>query len=293
MSAITPTRFAPGILAGQRRRGWIDRSIQAVLFLCAFLSVATTAGIVWVLLSEAVGFFQRVSPLAFLTGRQWSPLINPQSFGVLPLVALAACSVSDAAVTLPDPAVDTPAAAAAKGMQTAVFAGGCFWGIEAVFENVKGVTKAVSGYSGGTADTAQYEKVSSGRTGHAEAVEVTYDPSQISYGQLLKIFFSVAHDPTELNRQGPDVGPQYRSAIFFADEEQKRIAQAYIAQLQSAKVFRQPIVTEVTPLKAFYAAEAYHQDYVVHHPDQPYIVYHDLPKLANLKLQFPQLYRGR
>jgi peptide-methionine (S)-S-oxide reductase len=211
--------------------------------------------------------------------------------GVLPLVALAACSVSDAAVTLPDPAVDTPAAA--KGMQTAVFAGGCFWGIEAVFEHIKGVTNAVSGYSGGTADTAKYNVVSSGSTGHAEAVQVTYDPAKVSYGQLLKVFFSVAHNPTELNRQGPDTGPQYRSAIFHVNDEQKRVAQAYIAQLQSAKIFPRPIVTELVPLKAFYAAEDYHQDYVVHHPDQPYIVYNDLPKVASLKKQFPQLYTER
>jgi peptide-methionine (S)-S-oxide reductase len=158
---------------------------------------------------------------------------------------------------------------------------------------VKGVTQAVSGYSGGTAETADYQKVSSGTTGHAEAVQVTYDPSKISYGQLLKVIFSVAHNPTELNRQGPDTGPQYRSAIFYANDAQKRVAQAYIAQLQAAKVFARPIVTEVVPLKAFYAAEAYHQDYVVHHPDQPYIVYNDLPKIAHLKQQFPQLYVGR
>ena len=211
--------------------------------------------------------------------------------GVL-AVALAACGASGAAVTLPDPAVDA-APAKTKALQTAVFAGGCFWGIEAVFENLRGVSQAVSGYAGGTAETAKYPLVSAGTTGHAESVQVTYDPSQISYGQLLKVFFSVAHDPTELNRQGPDVGPQYRSAIFFVNDEQKRVAQAYIAQLQTAKSFRRPIVTEVAPLKAFYAAEDYHQDYVVHHPDQPYIVYHDLPKLAALKKQFPQLYSGR
>jgi peptide-methionine (S)-S-oxide reductase len=213
---------------------------------------------------------------------------------VLAVTVLAACNASDAAVALPDPAVDTPTAATkTKGTQTAVFAGGCFWGVEAVFEHVKGVTQAVSGYAGGSADTAQYEKVSSGTTGHAEVVQVTYDASQVSYGQLLKVFFAVAHNPTELNRQGPDTGTQYRSSIFFANDEQKRVAQAYIAQLQSAKVFARPIVTEVVPLKAFYAAEAYHQDYVVHHPDQPYIVYNDLPKVANLKQQFPNLYVGR
>jgi peptide-methionine (S)-S-oxide reductase len=206
---------------------------------------------------------------------------------------LAACSATDAATpSLPDPSVDVQKANA-KGTETAVFAGGCFWGIEAVFEHVKGVSQAVSGYAGGSADSATYQKVSSGTTGHAESVSVTYDPSQITYGQLLKVFFSVAHDPTEHNRQGPDVGTQYRSAVFFANDEQKRVAQAYIAQLQSAKVFPRAIVTEVTPLKAFYAAEDYHQDYVVHNPNQPYIVFNDLPKLANLKRQFPQLYMGK
>ncbi len=208
---------------------------------------------------------------------------------VLAVAALTACSVSDAAVTLPDPAVDAPA----KGTQTAVFAGGCFWGIEAVFEHVKGVSQAVSGYAGGSADTADYHKVSSGTTGHAEAVQVTYDPAVVSYGQLLKVFFSVAHNPTELNRQGPDTGTQYRSAIFYGNDDQKRVAQAYIAQLQAAKTYPRPIVTEVSPLKAFYAAEAYHQDYVVRNPTQPYIVYNDLPKVANLKQQFPKLYVER
>lgn len=211
---------------------------------------------------------------------------------VLPMLVLAACSTSDAATSLPDPAVDTPVAKV-KSTQTAVFAGGCFWGIEAVFEHVKGVTQAVSGYSGGSAATAQYEIVSSGTTGHAESVQVTYDPSQVSYGQLLKVFFSVAHNPTELNRQGPDTGSQYRSAIFYSNDEQKRVAQAYIAQLQAAKIFPRAIVTEVVPLKAFYAAEAYHQDYLVHHPDQPYIIINDLPKVANLQRQFPNLYVTR
>jgi peptide-methionine (S)-S-oxide reductase len=205
----------------------------------------------------------------------------------LTMTVLAACSVSDAAVSLPDPAVDT----AMKGMQTAVFAGGCFWGVEAVFEHVKGVSGVISGYSGGSADTAQYNKVSSGSTGHAEAVQISYDPSQVSYGQLLKVFFAVAHNPTELNRQGPDSGPQYRSAIFHTNDEQKRVAQAYVAQLQAAKVFSRPIVTELVPLKAFYAAEDYHQDYLVRNPNQPYIVFNDLPKIANLKTQFPNLYR--
>jgi peptide-methionine (S)-S-oxide reductase len=193
---------------------------------------------------------------------------------------------------LPDPALDIPLARAA-GAQTAVLAGGCFWGVEGVFEHVRGVTGVVSGYSGGTAETARYRQVSSGRTGHAESVRISYDPARISYGQLLKVFFSVAHDPTELNRQGPDVGPQYRSAIFYADAEQKRVAEAYLAQLQKARAFPRPIVTEVAPLKAFHDAEAYHQDYLVRHPDQPYIVINDLPKIDALKRQFPSLYTGK
>ena len=212
---------------------------------------------------------------------------------VVAVSLLAVCGMVEAAVVvLPDPVSDAPLAAQSSS-QTAVFAGGCFWGIEAVFEHVKGVTQAVSGYSGGTAETADYQKVSSGRTAHAEVVQVTYDPSKVSYGQLLKVFFSVAHDPTQLNRQGPDTGPQYRSAIFTVDAAQQRAAQAYIAQLQAAKSFPRPIVTEVVALKAFYMAEPYHQDYVVHHPDQPYIIYNDLPKVAALKKQFPQIYVQR
>ena len=212
--------------------------------------------------------------------------------GLVAVAALALFTSSQAAVSLPDPKVDTPLAAA-KGTKTAVFAGGCFWGVEAVFKHVKGVTQSVSGYAGGDAKTAKYEIVSSGDTGHAESVRVTYDPSRITYGQLLKVFFSVAHDPTELNRQGPDTGTQYRSAIFFADAEQKRVADAYIAQLQAARAFPRPIVTQVAPLKAFYEAEAYHQNYLAQHPDQPYIVINDLPKLANLQKQFPALYVGK
>jgi len=177
-----------------------------------------------------------------------------------------------------------------KGERTAVLAGGCFWGIEAVFDHVKGVKSSVSGYSGGTQATAQYDIVSTGTTGHAESVQIVYDPSQVSYGQLLQIFFSV-HDPTELNRQGPDDGTQYRTAIFYADEEQKRVAEAYIDQLNRAKVFKQRIVTQIVPLKAFYKAEDYHQDYLVHHPNQPYIVINDLPKVAYLRQQFQQLYK--
>jgi peptide-methionine (S)-S-oxide reductase len=212
-----------------------------------------------------------------------------RTLGALPLIALSACTPSDAATPLPNPVVDTPAATA-KGTETAVLAGGCFWGVQAVFQHMKGVTRVVSGYSGGSKETADYHKVSSGATGHAESVQITYDPSRITYGQLLKVYFSVAHDPTELNRQGPDAGTQYRSAIFYANDEQKRVASAYIAQLEAAKVYSRPIVTQVVPSKAFYPAEAYHQDYVVHHPYEPYIVINDLPKIANLQRQFPHLY---
>jgi peptide-methionine (S)-S-oxide reductase len=203
--------------------------------------------------------------------------------------AVAACSSATASATaIPDPTLDAPLASA-KGEQTAVLAGGCFWGVEAVFENVKGVTDVKSGYSGGSPAKAHYEDVSTGETGNAESVKITYDPSQISYGQLLKVFFSVAHDPTELNRQGPDSGTQYRSAIFYANEEQKNIAQAYIVQLNRAKVFGRPIVTQVTALQSFTEAEAYHQDYLVNHPDEPYIVINDMPKIENLRKQLPGL----
>ena len=191
-------------------------------------------------------------------------------------------AVKTSELTAPPPSV--------KGGQTAVFAGGCFWGVEAVFEHVKGVISVTSGYSGGIAKTADYETISTGKTGHAEAVKITYDPSQVSYEQLLEVFFSVAHDPTELNRQGPDTGTQYRSAIFFADEEQKRLAQSYIDELTKAKAFARPIVTQVVPLDAYYQAEAYHQDYLKHHPDEPYIVINDQPKVENLRKQFPKLY---
>ena len=204
-----------------------------------------------------------------------------------------ACSAGDrASVSIPNPAIDE-GVATANGPQTAVLAGGCFWGIQAVFQHVKGVTSATSGYSGGEAKTAEYEAVSSGETGHAESVKIVYDPSKISYGQLLRIFFSVAHDPTRLNRQGPDQGTQYRSSIFYNSDEQKKIAEAYIAQLEKAKVFSSPIVTAVVPLKAFYAAEAYHQDYATRHPDSMYIVYNDAPKVAHLREQFPDLYTGK
>jgi peptide-methionine (S)-S-oxide reductase len=185
--------------------------------------------------------------------------------------------------------VDAPVAGAA-GKETAVFAGGCFWGTQAVFERVKGVVQTAAGYSGGSADTATYRQVITETTGHAESVEVVYDPARITYGQLLRIFFSVAHDPTQLNRQGPDVGTSYRSAIFYANDEQKRIATAYIAQLNAAKAFPGPIVTEVTPLKAFYHAEDYHQDFALKNPDNAYIQICDLPKISALKAQFPELF---
>jgi peptide-methionine (S)-S-oxide reductase len=177
------------------------------------------------------------------------------------------------------------------GKETAVFAGGCFWGVQAVFQHVHGVMSATSGYSGGTSATAEYEVVSTGQTGHAESVQVVFDPSQVSYGQLLKVFFSVAHDPTELNRQGPDTGTQYRSVIFYANDEQKRIASAYIAQLDQAKAFPRPIVTQVVPLKAFYPAEDYHQNYATLHPDNPYIAINDAPKVDHLREQLPELYK--
>jgi len=193
------------------------------------------------------------------------------------------------ASNFPDPVADAPLAAA-SGSETAVFSGGCFWGIQAVFEHVKGVTKATAGYSGGAEAKAHYEIVSTGTTGHAESVEVVFDPSKITYGQLLKVFLSVAHDPTELNRQGPDEGTQYRSAIWVTSPEQEKTAKAYIAQLDAAKLFQDKIVTQVNSLVAFYAAEGYHQDYLVHHPNQPYIVFNDLPKIADLHKTWPDLY---
>jgi peptide-methionine (S)-S-oxide reductase len=209
----------------------------------------------------------------------------------LPILLLATASCRGATLPVPPPQVDAAPGAAAP--QTAVVAGGCFWGVDAVFKHVKGVTKVVSGYAGGEAKTAEYETVGTGRTGHAESVQITYDPSQITYGQLLRIFFSVAHDPTELNRQGPDEGTQYRSAIFPANDDQKRVAEAYIAQLNQAKVFKHSVVTQVTSGKTFYPAESYHQNYLALHPDNPYIVYNDLPKLGELKKQFPDLYRAK
>lgn len=196
---------------------------------------------------------------------------------------------------IPPAKLDAPRAVAA-GRETAVFAGGCFWGTQAVFERVKGVMKTTTGYAGGSAATATYDQVITETTGHAESVEVVYDPSQITYGQLLRIFFSVAHDPTELNRQGPDVGTSYRSVIFYTSDEQERVAMAYIAQLDAARVFPKRIVTQVTPLKGFYRAEEYHQDYALKNPTNPYIQICDLPKIRALKQQFPELfvdYKGK
>ncbi len=210
----------------------------------------------------------------------------------LGFAGVTASSGADRASAVPNPALDAPIAAA-KSQQTAVISGGCFWGIQAVFQHVKGVIDATSGYAGGSAMTAHYEIVSMGATGHAESVKITYDPSQITYGQLLRVFFSVAHDPTELNRQGPDEGTQYRSAIWYANDEQKRIAEAYIAQLEKAEIFPGRIVTQVAPLKGFYSAEEYHQNYAANHPDDPYIVYNDAPKVTHLRQQFPDLYSGK
>ena len=203
--------------------------------------------------------------------------------------ATAVAAAAAAAAAIPDPAVDEKLAAH-PGQETLVLAGGCFWGVQAVFKHVKGVTRSTAGYSGGTVKNPGYEDVSSGTTGHAEAVEVVYDPSVITLGQLLKVFFSVVHDPTQLNRQGPDTGTQYRSAIFYGNDEQHRIVQAYVDQLNQAKIYSQPIVTQIAPLSAFYSAESYHQDYAEHHPENPYIMICDLPKLKNLQEQFPSLY---
>ena len=213
-------------------------------------------------------------------------------FAVIAAVAVGAYMASSAAaekaVQLPAPAFDLPAV---DGPRTAVFAGGCFWGVQAVFQHTRGVLRAVSGYAGGAAETANYPAVTSGTTGHAESVQVTYDPKQISYGKLLQIYFSVAHDPTQLDRQGPDAGPQYRSALFTADEGQKQVAQRYIAQLEAARAFPAKIVTQLTPLTAFYPAEAYHQDYATLNPHSAYIIAFDRPKIENLKKLMPEVFR--
>jgi peptide-methionine (S)-S-oxide reductase len=198
---------------------------------------------------------------------------------------------AEAAVVLPTPAIDNPKAPGPA--QTAVLSAGCFWGVQGVFEHVRGMQNVIAGYAGGEKSTADYETVSSGTTGHAESVKITFDPAAISYGQILQIAFSVVHDPTQLNRQGPDVGTQYRSSIFYRDENQKRIAQAYMAQLDQAHAFPRPIVTRVDPLKGFYPAEGYHQNYLIHNPTQPYIAIYDLPKVENFKRTFPELYSGQ
>jgi len=198
-------------------------------------------------------------------------------------------AVAFASPPIPPPSTDVPLATQ-PGRETAVFAGGCFWGVQAVFQRVKGVLSTETGYSGGSAKTATYQQVCTETTGHAESVQVVYDPSQITYGTLLRIFFSVAHDPTQLNRQGPDQGTSYRSVIFYTNEEQERLAKTYIAQLDKANVFGKPLVTEVTPLKAFYRAEDYHQDYAYHNPNNPYIEVCDRPKIGALKKQFPDLF---
>jgi peptide-methionine (S)-S-oxide reductase len=209
--------------------------------------------------------------------------------GLIGIGALNNVATGRAARVLPHPVLDGGPTGAGR-LDTVVFAGGCFWGIQAVFEHVKGVASATAGYSGGSADTASYEEVSTGTTGHAESVQVMFDSSIVSFGQLLEVFLSVAHDPTELNRQGPDIGTQYRSVIFVTGDEQRQVARAYIDQLTRARAFTRPIVTQVVPLRAFYPAEAYHQDYVKHHPDEPYIVVNDLPKVARLRVAFPALY---
>jgi peptide-methionine (S)-S-oxide reductase len=208
--------------------------------------------------------------------------------GILGMLGTAAASGDEAPRLVPAPAQDEPAGRPA--LETAVLAGGCFWGVEGVYQHVKGVKAVLSGYSGGEKSTASYPQVGTERTGHAESVEIKFDPTIVSYGTLLRVFFSVAHDPTELNRQGPDSGPSYRSDIFYADAVQQGIASAYIAQLEQAKTFSKPIVTRVDPLKAFYPAEDYHQDFLVRHPTYPYIVAYDLPKIASLKRLFPDLY---
>ena len=208
---------------------------------------------------------------------------------LFPLLACVGCTARTRGQV---PAFAGPAGVpAATGKQTAVLAGGCFWGVDAVFKHVKGVDSVVSGYSGGSANTSQYETVSTGSTGHAESVKIIYNPSQVRFSELLRIFFSVATDPTQLNRQGPDVGPQYRSVIFFTDEQQKQTALAYIEQLNKSGIFPSPIVTQVVPFNAFYAAEDYHQNYLEHHRNNPYIIFNDLPKLRALKKEFPEFYR--
>jgi peptide-methionine (S)-S-oxide reductase len=230
-------------------------------------------------------------------GRQAADSVNERGHtmkirksALLALALIPALTVFAASSRFPDPAQDVKAQA---GQQTAVLAGGCFWGVEAVFERLKGVSDVTSGFAGGSKNTAHYEVVSSGTTGHAESVKITYDPAVITYGQLLKIFFAIAHDPTQLNRQGPDEGTQYRSAIFYGSADEKAVAEAYIRQLNEAKIFKRAIVTQVVPLDGFYPAEAYHQNFIVKNPSYPYVVYNDLPKLENLKKEFPELLKSK
>jgi len=204
---------------------------------------------------------------------------------------LASAHAAEPSVVIPAPSVDEPAGD--RHTETAVFAGGCFWGVQGVFQHVRGVSNAVSGYSGGVAGTAHYEEVGTGNTGHAESVQVTFDPQVVSYGKLLQVFFSVAHNPTQLNYQGPDHGTQYRSALFPTSDEQRKVATAYIAQLQAAKAYRAPVVTKVEPFKGFFPAEGYHQNFLTLNPDYPYIVYNDLPKVADLKKVFPGEYMDK
>ena len=210
---------------------------------------------------------------------------------VVSVLAAWRAHAGDGGVTIAAPAIDNPKVAAPA--QTVVLSGGCFWGVQGVFEHVRGVRRVVAGYAGGSKSSAAYETVSSGTTGHAESVQISFDPAQVSLGELLQVFFSVVQDPTELNRQGPDTGTQYRSEIFYSDTSQKQIAEAYIAQLDQSKVFRRPIVTRVDPFTGFYPAEDYHQDFLTHHPNYPYIVYNDLPKIENLKKLFPAYYVGQ
>jgi peptide-methionine (S)-S-oxide reductase len=247
-----------------------------------------------------VAYFEAAAP-AYAAPREDMTMLIRRNLVLVGVAALALIGVgrlvlgpatsAEPATVIPPPAADQQGGSTA-GPQTVVLAGGCFWGVQAVFQHTRGVSKAVSGYAGGTKQTANYETVSSGRTGHAESVEVTFDPNAISLGTILQIYFSVAHDPTQLDRQGPDEGPQYRSEIFVQNDEQKRVAAAYIAQLDKAGVFKHPIVTKIGSLDAFYPAEAYHQDYATLHPENLYIVYNDLPKVENLKQLFPDRYQA-
>ncbi len=233
-----------------------------------------------------------------LSARLFSSLKSNRKGSLIVLMLVACGALVQVAVGGAEPAVVIPASAidsskTAGPLQTAVVAGGCFWGVQGVFQHLRGVRQAVSGYAGGDKATAEYETVSSGATGHAESVQITYDPALVSFGEILQVFFSVAHDPTQLNRQGPDRGTQYRSAIFYANDEQKKVAQAYIAQLDKAHVFARPIVTRVDPLKGFFAAEDYHQDYLINNPHSPYIVINDLPKVQNFARTLPALYQPK